>query len=252
MEKCGDPRNLVVTISIRGTLIPNTLIDLEESINSITLQIVQQLDILNLQPTPTMLELEDRSRIKPEGVLNDEIMSLESWEYPVDLFVLQPKSTSGGNLVVLGRPWLTTTDAFIGCRLGDMYLPQGNSFKQVSLYPLAKAITKLQDETWFDKELSDGESSQPILTIDQIESLKQPSEENHITNFLCDVKPIYHSTSTNMDLEQIFGIDAQENNDLTALHSLSLPACNVSVQPKTTLAKINLGKFLHLNPELEK
>lgn len=66
----------------------------------------------------------------------------------------------------------------------------------------------MQDETWFDKELSDGERSQLIFTIDQIGSLKQPSEENQITNFLCDAKPIYHNTSTDMDLEQIFGIDS--------------------------------------------
>ena len=94
-----------------------------------------------------MLELADRSWIKPEGVLDDEIVSLDSWEYPVYFFVLQPKSTSGGHPIILGKPWLATTDAFIGCRSGEMYLPRGNLFKQVSLYPPAKAITKLQDET---------------------------------------------------------------------------------------------------------
>ena len=80
----------------------------------------------------------------------------------------------------------------------------------------------MQDETCFDEEPSVGESSQPIFTIDQIGSLKQPSEENQVTNFLCDVEPIYHSTSTDMDLEQIFGMDVQENSDLPSLHSLSL------------------------------
>ena len=127
---------------------------------------------------------------------------------PYRFFLLQPKSTSGGNLVVLGRPWLAMANAFIGCKSGEMYLLQGNSFKQVSLYPPAKSITKMQDETWFDKEPSDGEISQPIFTIDQIGNLKQPLEENQITNFLCDAKPIYHNNSTNMNLEQIFGIDA--------------------------------------------
>ena len=41
VEKYGDPRNPVVTISIRGILIPNTLIDLGETINAITLQTIQ-------------------------------------------------------------------------------------------------------------------------------------------------------------------------------------------------------------------
>lgn len=132
-----------------------------------------------------------------------------------------------------------------------MYFPQGNSFKQVSLYPPAKAITKLQDETWFDKEPSDGESSQPIFTIDQIGSLKQPFEENHITYFLCDAEPI-HDTSTYLDLKQIFETNIQENSDLSTLHSLSFPSYNVVVQPETTLAEISPRKFLHLNPDLEK
>ena len=76
--------------------------------------------------------------------------------------------------MVLGRPWLAMTDAFIGCRLGDMFLSRGNLVKQVSLYPPAKSIIEVGDVTWFDKETGDGESSHPIFTIDQIGSLKQP------------------------------------------------------------------------------
>lgn len=106
-----------------------------------------------------MLELADRSRVKPEGVLDDEVVILESWEYPVEFFILQPKTTSGGHPLVLGRPWLATAYAFIGCRLGDMFLSRGNLVKQVSLYPLAKSITEVQDVTWFDKGPSDGDIS---------------------------------------------------------------------------------------------
>ena len=112
-----------------------------------------------------MLELPDRSKIKHEGVLDDEIVILYSWEYPVDLFILQPKSTSRGHSVVLGIPWLSKADAFIGCRLRDMFLPRGNLVKQVSLYPPTKSIIEVQDVTWFDREPSDGEISHPIFTI---------------------------------------------------------------------------------------
>ena len=178
IKKYEDPGNPIVTISIRGTLIPNTLIDLGASINVMTLQIVHQLNIPNIRPTHTMLELANRSKIKPEGVLDDEVVTLDSWEYPIDFFILQPKSTSGGHPVMLGRPWLATTDAFIGCRSRDMFLPRGNVDKQVSPYPLAKSITEVHDVTWFDKESSDGKISLPIFTIDQVGSLKQPSKEN--------------------------------------------------------------------------
>lgn len=90
-----------------------------------------------------MLELADRSRVKPKGVLDDEVVILDSWEYPVDFFIIHPKYTLGGNPVVLGRPWLATVDAFIGCRSGDMFLSRGNLVKQVSLYPPSKYITEV-------------------------------------------------------------------------------------------------------------
>ena len=55
-----------------------------------------------------------------------------------------------------------------------------------------------------------------------------------------------------MNLEQVFGINAQESSNLTTLHSLSLSTFNVSVKPETTLVEISPGKFLHVHPELER
>ena len=198
-----------------------------------------------------MLELVDRSKVKPKGVLDEEALILDSWEYPVDFFILHPKSTSGGHLVALGRPWPVIAYAFIGCRLGDMFLSRRNLVKQVSLYPPAKSITEVQDFTWFDKGPSDGDISQLIFTIDQTGSLKQPSKEYQIARFLCDAETIHHDDSTNRDLEQIFEMDVQENSDPTTLLSLSLHATNISLHPKATLVEISQGKYLHINPELE-
>jgi hypothetical protein len=79
VDKYEDPGSPIVTIFIKGTYIPNTLIDLGAAINVMTLQTMRELNILNIQPTPTMLELADRSKIKPEGVLDDETISIESW-----------------------------------------------------------------------------------------------------------------------------------------------------------------------------
>ena len=122
IEKYEDPGNPIVTISVRGTLIPNNLIDIGVAINVMTLQTVYQLNIPNIQPISTTLELANRSKVKLEGVLDDEVVTLDSWEYPIHLFILQPKSTSRGHPVVLVRSWLATTNAFIGCKSGDMFL----------------------------------------------------------------------------------------------------------------------------------
>jgi hypothetical protein len=40
---------------------------------------MKNLNIQNLRPTPTVLELADRSKIKLEGIVEDVIVSLGSW-----------------------------------------------------------------------------------------------------------------------------------------------------------------------------
>ena len=68
VEKYTDPGNPVVTIQIGNVLVSNVLIDLGVAINVMTKQTMDQLRLSHLRPTPTVLELTDRSKIKPEGV----------------------------------------------------------------------------------------------------------------------------------------------------------------------------------------
>ena len=88
MEKYTDLGNLVVSVQIGNVLVSNVLIDLGVAINVMTKQTMDQIRLSHLLPTPTVLELEDRSKINPEGVLDDVIISLDSCEYPVDFIVL--------------------------------------------------------------------------------------------------------------------------------------------------------------------
>ena len=78
------------------------------------------------------------------------IISIDSWEYPTDLIVLQPKNLVGGHPLILGRPWIATVDAYIGCRSRDMYISRGDSRKKVTLYSPARSIEDLRDTLWLD------------------------------------------------------------------------------------------------------
>jgi len=42
--------------------------------------------------------------VKPDGVLEDVCVSLDSWEYPIDFMVLTPKNNLGGHPLILERP----------------------------------------------------------------------------------------------------------------------------------------------------
>jgi hypothetical protein len=79
----------IVTITIKEVSIGNTLIDLGASINVMTVTTLEQLQLQPLlRPTPTILELADKTRVIPKGILDDFMVTLASWEYPVDFLVI--------------------------------------------------------------------------------------------------------------------------------------------------------------------
>jgi hypothetical protein len=67
------------------------------------------------------LELIDKTRVIPEGILDDVMVTLASWEYPVYFLVIHSKDPARGHPVILGRPWLAIANAFIGCSEGEPY-----------------------------------------------------------------------------------------------------------------------------------
>ena len=80
--KYGDPRNPILIVQINGVEIPNVLVDMGVAINIITTETLNTLELGNIKPTPTILELAYRSTIKPVGKLEDVIISVDSWHYP--------------------------------------------------------------------------------------------------------------------------------------------------------------------------
>ena len=87
--KYGDPGHPTVTVQVGKTFVSRVLVDLGAAINIMTLETAQLLQLKNvIRETPTILELVDRSTIKPEGVIEDLIISVESWNYPADFVVL--------------------------------------------------------------------------------------------------------------------------------------------------------------------
>jgi len=74
--KYGDPGHPTVTVQVGKTTVSRVLVDLGAVINIMTLETAQLLQLKNvIKETPTILELADCSIIKPEGVIEDLIIS---------------------------------------------------------------------------------------------------------------------------------------------------------------------------------
>eukprot|EP00253_Pinus_taeda_P005135 PITA_05135 len=90
--KYEDPGNPIVTVQIYGKTLTNALVDLGAAINMLTMSTCQKLGITSVEPTSTLLELADRSVVRPEGILHDVMVSVDSWEYPTDFLIINPKT----------------------------------------------------------------------------------------------------------------------------------------------------------------
>jgi hypothetical protein len=125
LVKYADPGNPIAIVQIQGCSFPNTLVNLEAAVNILTMETCNALEFHSFDPTSIMLQLADRSMVKPLGTLHDTAISVDSWEYPADFLIINPKSGLEGHPLILGRPWFTTTDVYIGFRLGTMTISRG-------------------------------------------------------------------------------------------------------------------------------
>eukprot|EP00253_Pinus_taeda_P034880 PITA_34880 len=84
-----DPGSPVVDVHINGTMVPHTLIDLGATINVMKKDTMLKLNRQgSLRKTTTVLELADRSTVTPEGIVEDVMVSIDSWKYPTNFLVL--------------------------------------------------------------------------------------------------------------------------------------------------------------------
>ena len=85
----------------------------------------KQLGLGELKPTSITLSLADRSIKIPKGTVEDFLIQVDKFYYPVDFIVLDIEPVVvGANYVpiILGRPFLTTSNAIINFRNGVMQL----------------------------------------------------------------------------------------------------------------------------------
>ena len=210
----------MVIIGINNTLIGNTLIDLGAAINIMTWHTMEMLQLGPLlRPTPTILELADRNPIKPIGAIDDLIVTVASWEYPVDFLIISSRDPTKGHPVILGRPWLATANAFIGWRVGEMCISHSTSTKTLMLYPPTQPV----EETlwWIEDPYGDENLEEPLLSLDQAKALHEQTEDSVLTQFLSSTECV-DFPETFSQFDYIFSEEYQTHFDPSISTSASL------------------------------
>ena len=115
---------------------------------------------MELKPTNITLSLADRSVKTPKGIVEDVLVKLDKFYYPVDFVVLDTEPIAVGPNhvpIVLGRQFLATSNAIINCRNGVMRLTFGNMTLELNIFHLSNKHKPAEDERQeFDEVCSIG------------------------------------------------------------------------------------------------
>ena len=86
--KYKDPGSPTISVNIGGTCIDKALLDLGASVNLLPYTMYKQLGLGELKPTNITLSLADRSVKIPKGIVEDVLVKVDNFYYPVDFVVL--------------------------------------------------------------------------------------------------------------------------------------------------------------------
>ena len=90
-----------------------------------------------LKPTNITLSLADRSVKIPKGIIEDVLVKVDNFYYPVDFVVLdtEPMEKSTHQVpIILARPFLAIANAIVNCRNGVMQLTFGNMTLELNIF----------------------------------------------------------------------------------------------------------------------
>ncbi|WKA06427.1 hypothetical protein VitviT2T_024325 [Vitis vinifera] len=122
---------------IEETCVEKALLDLGASVNLLPYSVYKQLGLGELKSTSITLSLADRSVKIPRGMIEDVLVQVDKFYYPVDFVVLDMDPVAKGTNcipIILGRPFLATSKVIINCRNGVMQLTFGNMTLELNIF----------------------------------------------------------------------------------------------------------------------
>ena len=147
--KYKDPGSPTISVNIGGTCIEKALLDLGASVNLLPYSVYKQLGLGELKPTNITLSLVDRSVKIPKGIVEDVLVKVDKFYYPVDFVVLDTELIANGPNhvpIILGRPFLATANAIINCRNGVMQLTFGNMTLELNIFHLSNKHKQMEND----------------------------------------------------------------------------------------------------------
>ena len=125
LVKMQDPSSFIIPCTIGNSEIGKALCDSGASINLMPLFVVKRPSLGELTPTAITLLMVDRTLAQPKGILEDVLIKVGKFIFPVDFMVIDIEEDKQVPLL-LGRPFLATGAALIDVKKGELILSVGD------------------------------------------------------------------------------------------------------------------------------
>ena len=177
--KYKDPESPTISVNIGGTCIDKSLLDLGASVNLLPYSMYKPLGLGELKPTNITLSLADRSVKIPKGIVEDVLVKVEKFYYPVDFVVLETEPIENGPNhvpIILGRPFLATANAIINYRNGVMQLTFGNMTLELNIFHLNNKHKLVETENQVTDEVCSVGQNAGKLNVQELQEIANQGE----------------------------------------------------------------------------
>ncbi|XP_068497858.1 uncharacterized protein [Phaseolus vulgaris] len=120
-KKSKDPRSFNLPMTICALSMDKVLLDLGASINLIPLAMLKKIGDLEVQPTKMSLRLADRSIKYPYGVVEDVLVKVDKFIFPVDFVIMDMKEDEEVPLI-LDIPFMKNARIIVDVGIGELQL----------------------------------------------------------------------------------------------------------------------------------
>ncbi|CAN6447693.1 unnamed protein product [Victoria cruziana] len=134
--KLEDPGAPIIQCIIGNICVGCTLLDLGASVNILPGYFYDAFQLEGLKPTSMTIQLADRSVKAPRRVLEDILLKIEDFVFPVDFMILDMEGVDADHQtpIILGRPFLATANACINCRTGVLEISFGDQKLRLNIF----------------------------------------------------------------------------------------------------------------------
>ncbi|KAK4405904.1 Retrovirus-related Pol polyprotein from transposon.6 [Sesamum angolense] len=145
-EKCKDPGMFTLPCIIGNKRIERAMLDLGASINVMPYSVYQALNLSTLQDTNVIIQLADRSYVRPMGLVEDVLVKVNDLLFPVDFYILKMGVEGVNNpaSILLGRPFMKTAKTKIDVDEGTLSVEFGGEIVKFNISEAMKYPNELQ------------------------------------------------------------------------------------------------------------